>query len=366
MNKTDRLKEQLTTPRKSRKEKRVKGKDWLSSGSTLLNLCMSDTIKGGFAKGKYYHLFGTSDSGKTYLSLTSFAEAMISEAFRDYRIIFDAPEDGALMDMAGHFGSEVERRIEPPRGTREAPLFSYSTEDFFYNMDDALSHERPCLYVLDSFDALTAKADTKKFQETKKKARNPKAKKEEAGSYGMAKAKSAAGGMREVFNKLKQSKSILIIISQAKESVSFGWGDDYTWSGGSSLKFYCHAQIFTQKIASLKTVIKEKKHEIGTLSGIKIVRNRHTGRKTSCKVPIYWSSGIDDVGSCVKYLIEYGHWKKDKGFIDAKDLGFRLREEDLIQRIEDENLEPDLRLIVGDVWNGIKSACSVKRKRRYQ
>src|SRR2546423_5801296 len=77
----------------------------LSSGSTLLNLACTDHPDLGFFKGAYYYLVGDSVSGKTWLSLSCFAEACCNDAFHDYRLIFDDVEGGALMDIRRYFGN---------------------------------------------------------------------------------------------------------------------------------------------------------------------------------------------------------------------------------------------------------------------
>jgi RecA/RadA recombinase len=369
MNKqVDAMKKELLRDKKPKKEV-VKTKDFLSSGYTPLNLAVSGRVKGAFHKGKYYHVFGDSDSGKTWATLTCFAEAVRDPEFKDYRLIFDAPEDGyAGIPLKKFFGEEVYDRIEPPQGTRDDPIMSQTTEDFYYNMDDALSSGRPCIYVLDSMDALDSKADQQKFSDHKKARRREqktgKASKE-AGSFGMAKAKANTSGMRVVFNKLKKSRSILIIISQAREDMGFGFVPTKTWSGGRALKFYCHAQILTQPVKTFRVPVGKKKYDQGILVSAKVMKNRHTGRKMTVRMPIYWSHGIDEVGGCIDYLLEQGHWSKAKGVISATEFGVRLKREELIRYVEEQDLEPELRKVVGDLWEQIRLACSVQRKKRY-
>ena len=53
--------------KKKKKHKKLTGKDFLSTGSTLLNLACTGKPYRGFAKGKYYFIVGDSSSGKTFL-----------------------------------------------------------------------------------------------------------------------------------------------------------------------------------------------------------------------------------------------------------------------------------------------------------
>ena len=94
--KTKDIKKALLT---KRKKEVLTAKDFLSTGSTLLNLACTGFPNRGFVKGRYYFIVGDSTSGKTWLSLTCLAEASINPNFKDYRFIYDNAEDGALMDI---------------------------------------------------------------------------------------------------------------------------------------------------------------------------------------------------------------------------------------------------------------------------
>lgn len=354
---------------KTEKPKISKVKDFLSSGSTMVNLSMSGHVGGAFAKGGYYHLVGTSDSGKSYLTLATFAEASISKRFKDYRLIHDNPEKGTLMDMRQFFGEELHLRIEPPAGTRQAPQDSRTIQDFYYNLDDAFNKKQPFVWVLDSMDALYAEQDAKKFRKQKNAARKETGE-EAAGNYGMAKAKANAEGMRLAYDRLQASGSILIIIGQAKVDMAFGAPPgSLTFAGGSSLKFYCHGQLWTKGVgAIMKKLPGGKTKQQGINVSVAVKKNRHTGRPAKVNFPIYWSTGIDDTGSMVDWLVSEGHWKQstEKGKpIKADELKLCLPREELIQQIEADDNEDMVRGVVAEVWESIRVALIPERKMRY-
>jgi len=93
--KTDDVKKMLM---QRHKKEVLTAKDYLSTGSTLLNLACTGFPERGFIKGHYYFIVGDSTSGKTWLSLTCLAEASINPNFKNYRFIYDNAEDGALMN----------------------------------------------------------------------------------------------------------------------------------------------------------------------------------------------------------------------------------------------------------------------------
>lgn len=339
-------------------------KDMLSSGSTLLNLACSGRIRGCFVKGKYYLYVGDSSSGKTFLALTCLAEATINPEFDGYRLIYDNVEDGALMSMEKFFGRRVAERLRPPAGTKDEPRFSRTVKDLYFHIDDANKKGVPYIYVLDSMDGLGTEEDAEKFQEEKKAARKGK---EVAGSYGMSKAKANSNYLHEALAGARDLGSIIIFISQTRDNIGFGSQfNPKTRSGGKSLKFYATLEIWTSVKEHIKWSVKGKNREVGIVSKVEVKKNRVNGRNRTVFVDLYHSSGIDDLGSCIAYLIEEGHWKGSDTKVRAPEFDWDGSIEGLVHSIEEEEREGELRKLVGQVWNDIEAKCEVKRKSRYE
>lgn len=344
----------------------------LSTGCTLVNLAMNGKTRGGFLKGSYYLFVGDSDSGKTWLGMSGFAEAATNPNFDDYRFIFHDGEKGAKMDLEAFFGKAVADRIEPPRGTRENPDHPGTVEGFFYALSDAVKDGRPFIYILDSIDVLDCEADLKKFEKDKiiseKKAGRVSTSRyddvEDAkGSYGVAKAKYISTHLRDpVVNGLPKTGSILVIINQSRDNLT-GYGKSR--AGGRALVFYATVQLWTSIEEKIKKVIKEKELVVGTLVKVHVKRSRVTGRDRTVEVPILNYLGIDDIGGNIDYLCDWKHWKRGKGTVAAPEFDFDGTRKALIQKIEEEDLEADLRGLVGQVWREIEDACIEERKPRY-
>jgi len=351
------VKKRLT---KKKKKKKSSYKNFISTGSTLLNLACTGSPYRGFAMGKYYRLVGDSTSGKTFLSLTCLAEASINPRFNKHRFIYDNAEDGAMMDIQKFFGSEVARRMEPPGDS-----FSSNIEEFYYHVDDANKLGVPYIYILDSMDSLSSGAESNKFDEQKNAYRKGKS---TAGSFGDGKAKFNSANLRKIISFLqKEQKSILIIISQTRDNIGFGF-EKKTSSGGRAVKFYATLEIWSSVKGRISKVVRGKARQQGIKCCLQVKKNRISGKERTITIPIYHSTGMDDTGSCVDYLIEEKHWiqKEKGGLITAPEFKFKGKKEKLIQTIEENIMERDLREIVSDVWNEIEEACSVKRKKRYE
>lgn len=339
-------------------------KDLLSTGSTLLNLACSGIPNGGIAKGKYYLFVGDSNSGKTFLCLTMFAEACKNKRFSEHRLIYDSVEDGAMMDMTKFFGSHVSEKLEAPRMVDGEPMFSNTVEDFYDNLDDAVKVGKPFIYVLDSMDALLTEDSEEKYQEQKKARRENK---EVSGSYGDGKAKSNSQLLRRFINPLKATGSILIIIVQTRDNIGFGAQfNPKTRGGGRALKFYATLEIWSSVTGQIKKKVKGKDRQIGITSKVHIKKNRIQGKDRFVDVSILHSYGVDDIGSNIDYLVEEGVFTSNKGRIVAEEFDFTGKRDDFIAYIEENNLEKDLQMMVGDVWKDIETKCESRRKSRYE
>lgn len=357
----------------------------LSTGSTLLNLACTDNPDSGYFKGGYVYMVGDSMSGKTWFSLTCLAEAARNPAFDKYRLIYDDVEGGALMDIEKYFGKRLARRIEPPALRKgKFPRYSTSVESFYFNLQDVIDDGRPFVYILDSQDALGSKAAKEKFLEQKKAFETNR---ESTGSYGDGKAKYHSEHIREVISSVRRRKSILFIIGQTRDNLGMGF-DKKTRSGGKALRFYANFEIWT----SVKDKIKKRVNGIPRTVGVNILaevrKNRVTGKigkDRAITIPIYYGYGMDDIGSCVDFLISEDYWpqvrrkktesedgdttegKRNKKVVyDAKELMVEGTREQIIAHVEQEDLESKVRELAAKLWSQIEEACAPKRKMRYE
>ena len=350
-----------------KKVKKPKPFNLLSTGSTLFNLICSGKAEGGFPEGGYIFLVGDSKSGKTWFSLTCMAEAMLSAQFKNHRFIYDNVERGAMMKLARYFGKGMANKLESPASDADGvPLCSAHIEEFYYNLDDALKDGRPFIYVLDSMDSLDSFADSDKFDEHKKAYEEGK---DAKGSYGMNKAKINSTTIRTIPAKLAETGSILIIISQTRDNVDPRQPfQTKTRGGGRSLRFYATLEIWTSVAGQIKKTYRGKDRHIGSNIKLKVVKNRLTGKESEAVVPIFHSMGIDDIGSCIDFLLSEKVWNKKKASIVATGIGpeLAMTKDKLIAHIEDNNLVEDLQDLVGDEWQKIEDAVAVKRKQKYE
>lgn len=346
------LKAELRKPPAKEKERA-----YLSTGSTVLNLAFSGTPDGGYLTGVITSLVGDSNSGKTVLALSAFAEASINPGFDKYDFIYSGAEHGALMEMEKYFGEGAAKRVEHYNPE--------SLEDFYVFSAALKKRKRSWIHVLDSMDALSPKGETKGTE-----------------GYGTKKAKLNSSELRSLNNDVWDTGSIFIMISQTRQNI--GWNAQFkprVYSGGDAILSYSRIQAWTSIRENLKSRVKGKDRYAGITAQVRVTKNHVCGWHGKVEVPIMLGVGVDDLGGCVDYLVEEKHWKTIKGDkeddydeedkkkknrgIVAPELDFEGKKEDLVHYVEEHNLEQDLRQIVASVWHDIDQAARIKRKPRY-
>lgn len=379
----ERIKQALRRPRITRTS--ISRRDLLSTGSTLLNLAMSGYPQGGIAKGWYVHFVGDSQCGKTFFAHTLLAEAANNSEFDDYRLVFDDIENGAFMDKERYFGKKCADRLEAPSYYEDgSPEYSRMAEEMYFNIYNLLNTKKPkpIIYVVDSLDALSSKYEEQKFNE--KRLAHKKGTKAK-GDYGDGKAKIHSGNIRQVVSRLRDTGSILFCISQTRDILNAEmFGPTSTYSGGRALKFYTSMQLWGSVGQEIKKTVRGTKRKIGMTARIKVKKNRSTGKERTVEIPIYYSYGLDDLQSCINFLLDEKHWgKKNKtGTEEAKEEGIGKRTrpakfsapefdyegsaEGLIEHIEENEKYGELQALVTRVWNELEKECELVRKPRYE
>lgn len=348
------LGDQIAKSMKTKKKNTPRETSHLSSGSRILNLAISGRPDVAYRKGRCHSIVGDTSSGKSVLACSAFAEASVNPAFKDYAFEFADIEGGSLVDMVRYYGKAAMDRINS---------WSAETLEDFYDRADTLLKSQPTILILDSWDILAPLAQEEQIESGSK-------------SYGTDKAKINSARLRRLDLALRKKGSIFIGISQTRQNV--GWNSQFspkTYSGGDAIKFYSRIQFWT----SIRENLVHPKHQTqqGIVTQIKITKNHFTGWQGKLEVPILRGSGVDDIGSCIDFLVNAKHWKTAKkevegkrqkrtaGVIDAQDLGESLPREDLVAYIEDNDLESVLEEIVVRVWNQIESETIIRRKQKY-
>ena len=333
----------------------------IPTGSTLLNLACSDNPFGGFAGGEVVNLIGDKSSGKTFLFLTMLAEISQRKKFDEYQLVYDSVETTMHFDIPYLFGKRLAKRIESPMEDENGDECGSATiQDFHSCIQDLNSQKKSIVYGLDSFDALSSDEELVRAEEALK-ARDKGGKK--AGSFNTEKTRGLSAMFRQIAQGIERTNSLLVIISQVRENLSnMPFVPKYVRAGGRALGHYSGHEIWM----GVTKKIKRDGRVIGVECCARVTKNKLTGKIREANFSIYYDYGVDDVGSCVDFLVKEGVWKKRGQTIFAEELGLEETRDNLIKKIEEDGLEDRMKEITGDAWNRIEEELKPDRKRRYQ
>jgi len=334
-------------------------KDWVSSGCILFNLACSDRWYGAYKIGTMINIVGDSSSGKSILVLSGMAAIANNPAFDEYRLIYDDAEFADSFDHLKLFGQNFVDRIEPPGEENSSTI-----EQFFDHIMDAVDDGRPFIYCLDSFDAIDADAEIEKEQDNRKHRKEGNLSKIK-GSFQATKQKKASQMFRQICSKLKQTRSILIIISQTRDNLAaMSFSTKYR-AGGKALKFYASIEAWLAYKGGLDKTYQGVKHKIGVQTIAKLEKNKFTGKRKEAEFPIYYDYGIDDITSCVDFLILNKWWVLKKQTVLAEEFNQEMTKPKLIEYIEQNHLDKKLFKITQQCWDRIENSLKLNRRSKY-
>jgi RecA/RadA recombinase len=344
----DKVKEEI------RKKLEVKHPRFISTGSTMLNLAMTDDPFGGWVLGTFNNLVGDSDTGKTLLLLQLFAEANKDPRFAEYDLYHDEPEQKNLFDLSKF---KLDTRLH-------TDVLSRTIQEWTANCWKLIGKKNKFIYGLDSFDSVGSDEERERFDEMVKQMDSGKDV-ETQGSYQTERAKGAKALIRELKAEVSKTDSLIVVVRQTIDNIGARFGGK-TSAGGGAWKFNSTHEIWLRVVDR----IKKKDRVVGTVVEAMIKKNHYNGKIRSAIFPMYGGYGVDDIGSMIDWLLVEKFWKKDGQKIDtgadfSNDAGFSWKRDDLIKHIEDNNLEDDLRMIVGESWIEIEKEITLVRKEKY-
>lgn len=340
-------------------EKSVNPENFVSTGSTLLNLALTDRKDSGFRIGRMVNLVGDSSAGKSFLALTVLAEAAHCPRFDEYRLIYDDAENALCFNMEKLFGKKASKRID-------TTIKSDTVQKWKKNMVRLVEEGVPFLYVLDSFDSLTS------VEALDRAIKAAKSDGDEGGSYKTEKPRIGSETASMIVEPIAETGSILIIVSQTRDNIGVTFGEKKTRSGGKWLQFYStHVPwmaILERERHEVSINGKKVKRTVGVHTRIRCKKNKVTGKERECDIKISYDYGIDDIYSNIQFLVESGTWSSKAGFIVPEGIADeKMRADDLRQYVEENDLEEDLADLVEETWNKIEKAfISKERKPKYE
>jgi recombination protein RecA len=276
----------------------------IPTGSIGLDLALG---VGGIPRGRVTEIYGPESSGKTTLALHIIAECQKlggTAAFVDAEHALD-------VSYAARLGVRTDELLisQPDHGEQALDI-----------ADMLVRSGAVDLVVIDSVAALIPQAELEgAMGET------------QVGGH----ARLMSHAMRKLTGTIHKSRTCVIFINQIRMKIGMtGYGSPETTTGGNALKFYSSVRLDIRRIQTLK----DRDEAFGSLTRVKVVKNKMAPPFREAKFDIIWGTGISRSGEILDLAVEAGLVDKSGAWFayGPEKLGMGR---DRVRAMLDENLE---------------------------
>src|SRR3972149_5792308 len=252
---------------------------FVSSGSTNLNLALTNSLENGYPVGKIVNLVGDKQIGKSLLCLEAmmYVYHVLRKKY-DVKMIYNDAESAINMENAKQIGVPIDD-IE----WRQSPTIEHWYEDLNKEIESSDKYDL-VMYVMDSLDSISTEEEMEQDFNQK--------------SYNMIKQKKMSELFRKLTQKINKKNMLLVIVSQIRDAIGVTFGETKRRSGGKALDFYAYQIIWLYN----KGLIKDGNIATGVEIKAKVKKNRCWKPFREVGFNILFEYGIDDLGSMVDFL----------------------------------------------------------------
>lgn len=258
--------------------------EWISTGSTMVDLAISNRPNGGFPVGRIIEITGLEASGKSLLA----AHALVSTQKKDGLAVYIDTENAVSREFLEAIGLDLEKMLYVPLET---------IEDIFESIETIVesvrksNKKRLVTIVVDSIMGASTKVEM-------------------AGDYdkdGWATTKAIllSKAMRKITNMIGRERVCLIFTNQLRTRLGVSFGDPWTTAGGKAVAFHSSVRLRLKSVGQIKLKVEGRDEILGIQTRCQVIKNRMGPPLRSVDYDIYFDSGIDDYGSWLEVMKNY-------------------------------------------------------------
>lgn len=271
-------------------------KDFISTGSTLLDYVISNRLNGGVPVGKLTEISGEEASGKSLLC----AHIIANTQRKGGLAVYIDTENAANPAFMKQVGVDLEKLVYLQPGTIEKVFEKIEQSIELVRAKDV---KKPVTILWDSVAATPPQAEIDgTFDPT--------------AQIGLM-ARSLSKGMRKLTDTVGKDRITLVFTNQLKTKIGNLYGDPMVTPGGKAIPY--HASVRIRLTSSTK--LKDDNNDVYAIkTNAKCIKSRLGPPLRGCHFEIRFDRGVDDVGSWRDMLHERGLIEKRGGYMYMKDV----------------------------------------------
>jgi recombination protein RecA len=281
--------------------------EWISTGSSILDLAISNRPNGGLPVGRITEITGMEASGKSLLA----AHLLANTQKKGGLAVYIDTENAMNEEFLTAIGMDISKMLYIQLETVE-DIFEV-IENIILKVKES-DKNRLVTIAVDSVAAATTKVE--QAQDYDKE------------GWATSKAIVLSKGMRKITQLIGRERVALIFTNQLRQKLGVMFGDPWTTSGGKAIQFHASCRLRLKAAGQIKAKVQGKEQTIGIKTKAIVVKNRMGPPLRTAEFNIFFESGVDDTGSWLQVMKDYkllqqgGSWYTYKCDITGEDIKF--------------------------------------------
>ena len=289
-------------------------KDFVSTGSTMLDLAISNKPNGGIAVGRITELNGLESSGKSLLGAHMLAETQKKGGVA----VYIDTETAVSTEFLTAIGVDVDNMLY---------LHLETVEDIFHAIEEIVAkvresdRDRLVTILVDSLAAASTNVEMEADFDKD--------------GWATSKAIIISKAMRKITQMIGRQQIALVFTNQLRQKLGVMFGDPWTTSGGKALPFHASTRIRLKNTGQIKD---KKNNTIGMKMRAQVIKNRLGPPMRHADFELYFETGIDDDGSWLKVMKDHKLVKQGGSWYtmqDHKDKEVKFQSKDWSELLQD-------------------------------
>jgi recombination protein RecA len=252
---------------------------WVSFGSAMLDIAVSNRAYGGAPVGRIVEITGLEQSGKSLVSAHLLAETQKQGGLA---VLIDT-EMAVSAEFLRAIGVDTSKLLYVAADSVEQ-CFEV-TEAIIQKVREA-DRDKLVTIVVDSVAGASTNVELA-------------ADYDQAG-YATQKAIIISKAMRKITNMIGRQKVLIVYTNQLRAKMNAMFGDPWTTSGGKAIAFHSSVRLRLKNMGQIKV----GDNVVGIKVRVQVVKNRIGPPLRAVDMEIYFDRGIDNYGSWLKVMKE--------------------------------------------------------------